>query len=69
LPWITSVREKLEDARYQGWFLRYRDPTIHHPNTPPCDLHRANKTERCSALYHDQRETPEAYLSGLARDV
>ena len=30
------------------------------PNAPPCDLHRANTTERCSGLYHDQRETPEA---------
>ena len=60
LPWISAVREKLQDPQYQGWFLSYHDPTKHHPNAPPCDLHRANTTQRCSNRYHDQRETPEA---------
>ena len=60
LPWITCVREKLEDPAFSGWFLKY-DPAkkSYAPNVPPCDLHRPNKTEKCSALYHDQRETPE----------
>ena len=26
LPWITCVREKLEDPAFSGWFLKY-DPT------------------------------------------
>ena len=25
LPWYTSVREKLDDANYEGWFLKFRD--------------------------------------------
>ena len=25
LPWYTSVREKLGDPAYSGWFLKYRD--------------------------------------------
>jgi hypothetical protein len=61
LPWITSVREKLEDPQYSGWFVPYDPSRQSHPNAPPCDLHRTNKTERCSRLYHDQRETPEAF--------
>jgi len=57
----VSATQKLEDPLYSGWFVAYDPAKQSHPNAPPCDLHRANVTERCSKLYHDQRETPEAF--------
>ena len=61
LPWLSCVREKLEDPAYSGWFLKF-DPatTPHAAVAPACDEHRPNKTEFCSELYHDQRQTPQA---------
>jgi hypothetical protein len=48
------VREKLEDPAYSGWFLpfapggNYSVPACDTTHTPPL----------CSALYHDQEQTP-----------
>jgi len=40
LPWFTQVREKLEDSRYAGWFLRfkgYRGAASNHSyHVPAC---------------------------------
>jgi hypothetical protein len=56
LPWFTSVREKILDPAYSGWFLRF-DP--HTPrselNVPACAAENASK---CSPYYHDQEQTP-----------
>eukprot|EP00040_Diaphanoeca_grandis_P030025 m.176861 g.176861 ORF g.176861 m.176861 type:complete len:442 (+) comp31864_c0_seq2:206-1531(+) len=60
LPWLTCVREKLEDPAYSGWFLSFDPAKEGHYAQPPCDLHRPDPTAICSTLYHDQRETPEA---------
>ena len=52
LPWYTSVREKLQDPAYAGFFLKFRDdgkPTRANPCTG----------EKCSRFYHDQDQTPE----------
>jgi hypothetical protein len=62
LPWFTSVREKLLDPAYQGWFLRFRDGPApaaggHAPYAvPPCAAENGSK---CSGLYHDQGQTPQ----------
>jgi hypothetical protein len=56
LPWYTSVREKMTDPAYAGWFLRFGDqPTLNGTyHQPPCT------GEKCSVFYHDQEQTPHA---------
>eukprot|EP00471_Norrisiella_sphaerica_P000396 CAMPEP_0184488090 /NCGR_PEP_ID=MMETSP0113_2-20130426/10521_1 /TAXON_ID=91329 /ORGANISM="Norrisiella sphaerica, Strain BC52" /LENGTH=420 /DNA_ID=CAMNT_0026870567 /DNA_START=299 /DNA_END=1561 /DNA_ORIENTATION=- len=57
LPWFSSVREKLDDARYSSWFLHFdtsKKPSAYH--VPPCALENSTK---CSIFYHDQEQTPE----------
>jgi hypothetical protein len=62
LPWLASVREKLEDPNFSGWFLKFDAASKPHAAVAPmCDEHRPNKTELCSELYHDQRQTPQAW--------
>ena len=53
LPWFTSVREKLEDPQYSGWFLRFKDGINGSYSTDPCTF------DKCSEFYHDQDQTPE----------
>lgn len=55
LPWFTSVREKLDDPAYSGWFLRFNaSASTYH--VPAC---AAEDQSRCSVFYHDQEQTPE----------
>jgi hypothetical protein len=55
LPWYRTVREKLADAAYAPWFLRYAaTPPINgssyfSPYNPPL----------CSDLYHDSTASPD----------
>ena len=56
LPWYTSVREKLEDARYAGFFLAFNGSAPGAYHVPDCAPEDAAK---CSALYHDQEQTPQ----------
>ena len=55
LPWFTSVREKLDDPRYAGWFLRFDKSKAGQYNVPDCAAENASK---CSVFYHDQEQTP-----------
>lgn len=55
LPWYTSVREKLDDPAYSGWFLKF-DPKGASYNVPQC---AAENSSKCSVFYHDQEQTPE----------
>ena len=52
LPWYTSVREKLADPAYSGYFLRFSPAAT--PHVQPCDA----VTGVCSAFYHDQSQSP-----------
>ena len=56
LPWFTSVREKLDDPAYSGFFLRFK-PSGFFPDgsyhVPACT------GSKCSIFYHDQDQTPE----------
>jgi hypothetical protein len=47
LPWFSSVREKLEDRAWWGWFLPFANCTAH-----TCG---PNATQN---LYHDFEQTP-----------
>ena len=59
LPWYTSVREKITDPAYAGWFLPFK-PGGSLPgggwHSPNCSTDLSG--EKCSALYHDQEQTP-----------
>ena len=60
LPWFTTVRVKLEDPAYAGFFLKFKpggafpNGTYHVPN---CDTFY--DPPLCSEFYHDQEQTPE----------
>lgn len=59
LPWFTTVREKLVDSAYSGFFLPFKpggslpNGTYHVPN---CD--DTFSPPLCSTLYHDQEQSP-----------
>jgi hypothetical protein len=57
LNWFTSVRVKLEDPVYSGWFVRFKNYTGPGSNgsyhVPACTF------EKCSGFYHDQEQTPQ----------
>lgn len=57
LPWYTSVREKVSDPAYAGWFLPFK-PGGSFPNgswhVPACDSNY--DPPLCSALYHGEGE-------------
>ena len=56
LPWFTSVREKLDDPQYAGFFLKFsptKNGSYHVPDCAPED------PTKCSEFYHDQLQTPE----------
>jgi hypothetical protein len=62
LPWFSSVRERLANVSTASLFLPYRKNSSSGEKgtgfvSPPCD---SNWTpSRCSALYHDQNQTPQ----------
>jgi hypothetical protein len=58
LPWFTSVRVKLSDPAYAKWFLPFGPPTVNGTewHVPACDNNY--NPPLCSALYHDQTQTP-----------
>jgi len=55
LPWFASVREKLSDPAYSGFFLRF-NPSAAPYHVPAC---AAENHTKCSIFYHDQLQTPE----------
>ena len=58
LPWYTSVREKISDPAYSGWFLKFGAPTVNGTSyhVPTCD--DSYSPPLCSGLYHDRDQTP-----------
>ena len=58
--WMTTVREKLDDPAYSGFFVPFKrggslpDGTWH---VPACDT--AYSPPKCSGLFHDQVNTPQ----------
>lgn len=55
LNWFTSVREKLDDPAYSGWFVRFANYSGGNGSyhVPACTF------GKCSGFYHDQVQTPE----------
>jgi len=69
LPWLASIRKKLEDPQYSGWFLTYT-PGGSLPNgsyyANPCDYDFS--PAKCSSLYHDQVQSPGHPQAGRPED-
>jgi hypothetical protein len=57
LPWFASVREKLDDPAYSGWFLKFDPKQVesHNTSVPVC---APEDPKKCSVYYHDQEQTP-----------
>ena len=55
LPWFTTVRAKLVDPAYEGFFLRFAASAAAPPHVPRC---APENPSVCSDLYHDQEQTP-----------
>ena len=53
LPWFTTVREKILDPAYAGWFINFSGNHDYH--VPDC---AAENKSKCSVFYHDQEQTP-----------
>ena len=51
-PWYTSVREKICDPAYAGWFLRFNTST---PHVAKCD--NTFDPPTCSDFYHDPEKS------------
>lgn len=60
LPWFSSVREKLDDPAYSGWFLKFK-PSKSAYHVPAC---AAENHTKCSVFYHDQEQTPAVPTQG-----
>lgn len=57
LPWFSTVRAKLADAAYASWFVAFGPATVGDGwHVPACDDNY--QPPRCSALYHDNLQTP-----------
>lgn len=63
LPWYSSVRNKLLDPAYAGWFLKFSPDVTHH--VPNCSTDASGT--KCSAFYHDQEQTPRPGAAGPTR--
>ena len=57
-PWFPSVREKLTDAAYSGWFIKFAavGPNNGSYYVPRCDDNFSPPL--CSRFYHSQDQTP-----------
>ena len=47
LPWFSTVREKILDPAYAGWFTRFSGKDDYH--VPEC---AAENKSKCSMFYH-----------------
>eukprot|EP00035_Acanthoeca_spectabilis_P011791 m.208344 g.208344 ORF g.208344 m.208344 type:complete len:364 (+) comp15448_c0_seq22:435-1526(+) len=75
LPWFGTVRTKMSDPAYAGFFIPFAtaalpNGTVPGANVPSCDTHY--NPARCSHLYHDQVQTPQypdgrGWLDGSCR--
>ena len=53
--WSTSIREKLEDPAYEGFFLKFNPNNSTPYHVPQCDTNF--DPPKCSDFYHDPEKT------------
>lgn len=61
LPWFSTVRAKLIDPSYEGFFLKFatNQSTAHSGNPSHVPACAAENASVCSDFYHDQEQTPQ----------
>ena len=64
LAWATEVRVKLEDPAFSGFFIPFKPGATYH--VPACD--DLYTPPLCSALYHDQSQSPAVPGGGRSVD-
>lgn len=74
LNWYSSVREKLDDPAYSGWFVKFKDYKGPSSNgsyhVPACDWYgTSDHPPKCSGFYHDQAQSPNHAGGGSAYKV
>jgi len=55
LPWLPTVRVKLEDPAFAAWFMPFSGRPPY--GVPRCDTNHVPPL--CSDLYHHQKQTPQ----------
>ena len=61
LPWYSTVREKILDPQYSGFFLKFKPGGSNGTDTwhmNPCTKSLVGNKEKCSQFYHDHEQTP-----------
>jgi len=56
-PWYTTVREKVQDPQYSGWFLKFNPKNTTPYNVPVCD--DLFDPPKCTDLYHNKDHSTE----------
>ena len=69
LNWYSSVRKKLDDPRFAGYFVKFRDYKGRSSNNsyhvPACDFYGTKESPpKCSGFYHDQTQSPTRLGAG-----
>ena len=68
LPWYSTVREKITDPAFSGWFLPFVKGGVNgsgHWHMQPCTTGtNPGAKPKCSSLYHDLEQTPLAPSGG-----
>ena len=54
LNWFSSIRTKLDDPLYSGWFYKFSGKGNY--SQPDCDTNWSPK--KCSGFWHDQAQSP-----------
>lgn len=71
LPWFNTVRKKLDDPNYSGFFLKFDTTNVRQYHVSPC---ATENPTHCSMYYHDQLQTPQVpttdhpYPDGICTD-
>jgi hypothetical protein len=65
LNFFSTVREKLDDPTYAGWFVHFKDYQGPSSNHSYGDMAPACTFNKCSGLWHDQYLTPHSYSTPL----
>lgn len=61
LPWYSTVREKILDPQYSGFFLHFKPGGSNGTDKwhmPPCTESLVGNKPKCSTFYHDHEQTP-----------
>lgn len=71
LNWYSSVREKLDDPAFAGWFVKFKNYHGGSSNNsyavPTCDWFGSpGMPPKCSGFYHDQVQSPTRIGAGPA---